>query len=150
MKNGYVMFLLIAIIVCCFAAVIHSTDIELFTTQTNDDQLDDDAAGGEDTSDDKGRTFLVVIENFCEKNVVCYLTVDNLRYGDSFTISSNKTIAVDIIEDDLFIKKDSYDISLFAEIDYLEKGTAFNVTESAEFLIHKENGALLVESIDAQ
>ena len=150
MKQGHVVILIFAAFLVCFAAVIYSTDIELFTTQTNNENIADEVIEGGDNGGYGGRTFTVIIENFCDDEATCYLTVDNLRYVEPFTVSSKATIALDIIEDELFVQKGSYDISLFAEVNYLEEGTALDVTESAEFLIHQVDGELVVENTYAQ
>ena len=135
MKNGYLIFFGLVGIVCCVAIVIQFSDIELFTTQTDTDEIDGAV----------GRTFQIVIENFCDETVSCYLTVDTERYGVMFPVSSNTTVSAEVHEDKLPIKKDSYDISVFATLDSDEKATAENVTEYAEFSLYQEEAIFFVE-----
>jgi len=102
-----------------------------------------------------GRVFSVIVENFCDTEATCYLTVGGLKYKEvgnngDFTIPARESITLDIVEDILFIVKTNYDISLFATIDYQEKGTVSDVTESAEFSISEMEGELIVESTAAR
>ena len=102
-----------------------------------------------------GRIFSVVVENFCDTDATCYLTVGGLKYKEvgnngDFTILSGKTITLDIVEDILYFTKNNYDISLYATIDYQEKGTVSGVTELAEFSISEIEGELVIASIGAR
>jgi len=102
-----------------------------------------------------GRIFSVAVENTCDSEATCYLTVSGLRYNQfgnngEFTVPSGETITINIVEDVLFIAKTNYDITLFATIGHVEKGTAFDVTESAEFSIYQTDGEFLIESTGAR
>lgn len=97
-----------------------------------------------------GRIFSVAVENTCDSDAKCYLTVSGLKYGEEFTVPAEGSFTYNIVEDILFITKTNYDISLFATIDYQEKGTAFDVTESAEFSIYQTDGEFLIESTGAR
>ena len=98
-----------------------------------------------------GRIFSVAVENTCDSDAKCYLTVSGLRYNQfgnngEFTVPSGETMTINIVEDALFIAKANYDITLFAEIEWLQEGTAFDVTESAEFSIYQTDVEFLIES----
>ena len=87
-----------------------------------------------------GRIFTVIVENTCDSDATCYLTVSGLKYmhlgnGGEFTVESGKTMEIKIVEDTFVIQYANYDIALFASIDYTDKCTVVGVTESAEFLI---------------
>jgi hypothetical protein len=102
-----------------------------------------------------GRVFSVDIENTCDADATCYLTVGGLRYNHfgangEFKVHSGDSITLTLVEDVLFRQDTSYEIILFATIDYTEKGTAFDVTESAEFSIYQTEGELIIESIGAR
>ena len=102
-----------------------------------------------------GRIFSVAVENTCDSDATCYLTVSGLRYNQfgnngEFTVPSGETMTINIVEDALFIAKANYDITLFAEIEWLQEGTAFDVTESAEFSIYQTDGEFLIESTGAR
>ncbi len=102
-----------------------------------------------------GRIFSVAVENTCDSDATCYLTVSGLRYNQfgnngEFTVPSGETMTINIVEDALFIAKANYDITLFAEIEWLQEGTAFDVTESAAFSIYQTDGEFLIESTGAR
>lgn len=108
-----------------------------------------------DAEEKGGRVFSILIENTDDSDAKCYLTVSGLRYNyfgseGEFTVPAGETVEINIVEDVLFVKKSNYEISLFASIDHLEKGTAFDVSESAEFMISpmESEGEFIVESID--
>jgi len=107
-----------------------------------------------DASDGGSRVFSILVENTDDSDAKCYLTVSGLRYNyfgtdGEFTVPAGETVEINIVEDVLFVKKSNYEISLFASIDHVEKGTASDVTESAEFLIQpiEEEGEFIIESI---
>jgi uncharacterized OB-fold protein len=98
-----------------------------------------------------GRVFSVDIENTCDADATCYLTVGGLRYNHfgangEFKVPSGDSITITLVEEVLFRQDTSYDITLFATIGYTEKGTAFDITESAEFSICQTDGELVIES----
>lgn len=98
-----------------------------------------------------GRVFSVDIENTCDADATCYLTVGGLRYNHfgangEFKVLSGDSITITLVEDALFRQDTSYDITLFATIGYTEKGTAYDITESAEFSICQTDGELVIES----
>ena len=98
-----------------------------------------------------GRVFSVDIENTCDDVATCYLTVGGLRYNHfgangEFKVPPGNSITIALVEDVLFRQDSSYEITLFATVDYTEKGTAFGVTESAEFSICQTDGELVIES----
>jgi len=102
-----------------------------------------------------GRIFSVAVENTCDSDATCYLTVSGLTYyqfgnNGEFTVPSGETMTINIVEDVLIIPKTNYDITLFATIGHMEKGTAFDVTESAEFSIYQTDGEFLIESTGAR
>ena len=102
-----------------------------------------------------GRVFSVDIENTCDADATCYLTVGGLRYNHfgangEFKVPSGDSITITLVEDVLFRQDTSYDITLFATIGYTEKGTASDVTESAEFSIYQTEGELIIESTGAR
>ena len=103
-----------------------------------------------------GRIFSIDIENTCDSEATCYLTVGGLKYievGNDegyFTVPSGESITLNIVEDILFLTKANYDITLFAEIEWFQEGTAFDVTESAEFSIYQTDGEFLIESTGAR
>ena len=108
-----------------------------------------------DTTTEKGgRVLSILVENTDDSNAKCYLTVSGLRYNyfgtdGEFTVPAGETVEINIVEDVLFVTKTNYEVSLFATIDHVEKGTAFDVTESAEFLISpvESEGEFIIESI---
>ena len=98
-----------------------------------------------------GRVFSVDIENTCDADATCYLTVGGLRYtyfgaNGEFKVPSGDSITITLVEDVLFRQDTSYEITLFATTDYTEKGTASDVTESAEFSISQTEGELIIDS----
>ena len=102
-----------------------------------------------------GRIFSVIVENTCDSDATCYLTMSGLKYtylgnGGEFTVKADSTMEINIVEDALAIPQNNYDITLFAEIDWSEKVTAFDVTESAEFSIFETDGNLFIESTRAR
>ena len=102
-----------------------------------------------------GRVFSVDIENTCDADATCYLTVGGLRYNHfgangEFKVPSGDSITITLVEDVLFRQDTSYEIILFATIGYTEKGTASDVTESVEFSISQTDGELIIESIGAR
>lgn len=103
-----------------------------------------------------GRVFSVAVENTCDAEATCYLTVGGLKYMEVgndegyFTVPSEESITLDIVEDILFLTKANYDITLFAEIEWFQEGTAFDVTESAEFSIYQADEEFFIESTGAR
>ena len=102
-----------------------------------------------------GRVFSVDIENTCDADATCYLTVGGLRYNHfgangEFKVPSGDSITITLVEDVLFRQDTSYEIILFATIGYTEKGTASDVTESVEFSISQTDGELIIESTGAR
>ncbi len=102
-----------------------------------------------------GRVFSVIVENFCDSEATCYLKVGGLIYkeignGGEFTIPAGESVTHDIVEDILFIPRTSYEITLYATIDYTAEETAFDVTESSEFSISEMEGELIVASTGAR
>ena len=98
-----------------------------------------------------GRAFSVDIENTCDADATCYLTVGGLRYNyfgtnGEFKVHLGDSVTITLAEDVLFRQDISYDITLFATTDYTEKGTALDVTESAAFTISQTDGELIVKS----
>jgi len=89
-----------------------------------------------------GRIFTVIVENTCDSDATCYLTVSGLTYmhignGGEFTVKPKTTMEIKIVEDTFVVQYAEYDIALFATIDYTDQIAAVDVTESAEFVIDK-------------
>ena len=99
-----------------------------------------------------GRVFKATVENTCGCEAECYLKVGALKYGETFTVLPEEKIIVDVVEDSLNpnLLSSNYDITLYAAIDYMTEGTAFDVTESAEFSILEEDGELIIENTGAR
>jgi hypothetical protein len=102
------------------------------------------------TVDIGGRVFPVSIENTLTTDIECYLKVGPLKFCE-FVVPAEDTLSIDVIEDNLksYIQRDTYDITLYATLDYTFEATAVSVTESAAFSILEGNGEYYIETANA-
>jgi len=112
-----------------------------------------DLTGSAALKEKGGRTFAIDIQNTCDSDAKCYLTVSGITYcyfgnNGEFSVPAGETLTVNIVEDALVIPFKNYEISLFADIGHMEKGTATSVTESAGFVIYPSeiDGEFFIES----
>jgi uncharacterized membrane protein YvbJ len=103
-----------------------------------------------------GRTFSITIENNYSSNVDCYLTVGQLRYGENnndYSIQSGESFPIVVVEDALnpILLSSDYDITLYVSSDDGEsQATAFDVTESATFVISGDAESISVNCTESQ
>ena len=104
-----------------------------------------------------GRVFSVDVENTCDNDAECHLTVSGLTYthfgnGGYFTVPAGETMTVNIVEDVLFVSYNNYKICLIAEIEHQEKGIVDGVAESIGFTIcqTETDGEFFIESSGAR